>query len=392
MARIWSSGAELNSNAAGMEYDTFSTATISLVTSPVRYGAYSLKFTSAGASQSINYQFSSNTGPFFIRFYLNINKLPTITNTIFKFNGSLVGLKLTTTGTLQLFQAVGSQVGSDSAALNLNRWYRIEVKVDTTPASGSRVLHALIDGVEFAGTDTSTLSTTSGSVNFGTNMDSEADSGGEIFYVDDIAINDNTGSFQNSYPGPGAIIHIHPVGAGDSTLWTPDSGSNYARVNEVTPNDATSYVSSNTLNQEDLYTFATTLPLTSSINAIQVGVRYANNIADAVTAFKVELMKQSGGTKIQSSAIIPNSTTWACKQSVVPFRITSYQDPDNINWDRTTLDTIQAGIIISAGGTNSIRVSNIWLLVDYNPKEPLKLNNYQFITAGNGISVSEKIR
>lgn len=48
-----------------------------------------------------------------------------------------------------------------------------------------------------------------------------------------------------------------PDGAGSSTQWTPDSGSNYARVNESTaPDNDTSYVQTATAAQLDLYTFA----------------------------------------------------------------------------------------------------------------------------------------
>ena len=52
------------------------------------------------------------------------------------------------------------------------------------------------------------------------------------------------------------FIMVLPDGAGSSSQWTPDAGTNYARVNEATaPDDDTTYVETATGAQLDLYTF-----------------------------------------------------------------------------------------------------------------------------------------
>ena len=71
-----------------------------------------------------------------------------------------------------------------------------------------------------------------------------------------IAINDTEGSYQNSWIGAGAIYAIKPNGIGDYEEMTPfpNSGeSNYEDVDEVPPDDDTSYVQPSASLQKDLY-------------------------------------------------------------------------------------------------------------------------------------------
>lgn len=74
-------------------------------------------------------------------------------------------------------------------------------------------------------------------------------------YVDSLYIEDVTGEgdqVPKGYRIPMALAD----GAGSSAQWTPDAGSNYARVNEdATPDEDTTYVETATATQLDLYTF-----------------------------------------------------------------------------------------------------------------------------------------
>ena len=80
--------------------------------------------------------------------------------------------------------------------------------------------------------------------------------GNHVIYFDDYAINDTTGSVNNSWVGPGSILLLKPKGAGNYTQWTPDSGNNFARVNEI-PYSAAAYVESDTADQIDTYEMQT---------------------------------------------------------------------------------------------------------------------------------------
>jgi len=77
-----------------------------------------------------------------------------------------------------------------------------------------------------------------------------------ITYYDDIAINDTTGTRNNSWIGAGAIIALRPDAVGDYSEFTPTPGageSNYADVDESPPDEDTSYVEATSLAVQDLY-------------------------------------------------------------------------------------------------------------------------------------------
>jgi len=75
-------------------------------------------------------------------------------------------------------------------------------------------------------------------------------------YRDSAFIEDVTGEGDQVPQGYKFIMAL-PDGAGSSSQWTPDSGANYARVNEATtPDEDTSYVEESVAAQLDLYTIA----------------------------------------------------------------------------------------------------------------------------------------
>jgi len=101
---------------------------------------------------------------------------------------------------------------------------------------------------------------------------------GAAGYLDDIAINDTTGSVNNSWIGGGGIRLMPVNGAGVHTALTPSVGSNYQCVDEVPPNDA-DYVSTtiskdSDADQYDLYTLSNAaLPASGTVSAACLFVR-----------------------------------------------------------------------------------------------------------------------
>lgn len=71
---------------------------------------------------------------------------------------------------------------------------------------------------------------------------------------DDLAVNDATGDRNNSWVGRGGIWPVYVTGAGDLAQFTPSAGANYECVDDVPPDDDTSYVSSDTEGHQDSYT------------------------------------------------------------------------------------------------------------------------------------------
>ena len=80
---------------------------------------------------------------------------------------------------------------------------------------------------------------------------------------DDLYFLDASGSTNNDFLGNVCVVTARPDAAGDSTLWTPDSGNNYARVNEAVCGDDSNYVQDGTTDDLDLYNYAAPARLTA---------------------------------------------------------------------------------------------------------------------------------
>lgn len=384
--RLFTSGFELNvginiTTDQDKEWHVDSTGQ-TIVTSPVRSGNYALKARGGDGTEQLYFQFLSanNNGPIFSRVYLRIESYPDVRTSIIEttaITGSTgAGIFLNDDGSLQLFDANGL-IGSPSSPLSLNTWYMIETKVDRTGGTSRHIIEAKLDGVVFATSNTRNISSGVARIYVGVNLENDGAATG-VWYFDDVAVNDSSGSFENSYPGEGSVIALRPNAAGDSNSFatqtggTAGSSNNYTRVNEVSPDDATTYNGSSTLNEEDFFNIEDSgIDPTDIIKLVSLGMRFRNSTADATGAFKVQAKKATGGTVSQSDAIIPNSTTWKSNgKTLFTSPLTLYQDPDNIDWTPTTLDSMQIGYKQTANpGTagRRIDISSIWATVEFKP-------------------------
>src|SRR3990167_4583024 len=197
MARLWSTGFELNSKNTGIEWD-FTNDNCSLVTSPVRSGIYAGKVIADGAGGDFQFQWAVQaTGKkitYHRAFIYIVTRPESAANIIdivdFQTFGDVMSIKLNSNGSLILYDLVnGVQIGSASAILSNNAWYRIEIGYNhTTPSS--TLVSARLEGVEFSsGIVNHSLASDPCNTFFGF-IDTVTQ--GEI-YFDDIAVNDNSG-------------------------------------------------------------------------------------------------------------------------------------------------------------------------------------------------------
>lgn len=201
MARLWTTGLELNSTG---EFTSLVGAP-TIVTSPIRNGFYALRTNATLGDVWARYTYSgSGVAIAFYRFYLYIATAPDFSCTIFG-NEDTAGsglqdlVVLNNNRTLQL-----NGVGTASSALNLNTWYMIETKLDmTTKATSTSELR--LNGVSVStGTADLSINTNQARVNIGVaSADIIAD-----LYFDDIAINDTSGSTDISWPGELGIVGL----------------------------------------------------------------------------------------------------------------------------------------------------------------------------------------
>lgn len=384
MARLDQTGFEFNSTNADVNGgDTFSGSTIG--TTHVRSGTYGLRVSSLVSTTPQGYEkknMASGAADSYLRAYVYIVTLPSATNQIININASSTlgasvraSIALTSAGTLVLQNAVPTQIGSASAAINDSNWHMVELRSNTIPASGSRIIEARLDGSVFATSSVQSQGTAQG-YSVGGNLGAEAQTTGE-WWFDDLALNDSSGTSQTSYPGSGKILQLYPNGAGDANGFlvqvggTIGSTNNYTRVNENPPDDATSYNASAVLNAEDLFIVQDSgIGASDTVNVVMVGVRTADITAsDATSGIKLEIEKTSGGTKLQSANLIPNSTTWHTNGTSSPrnYLIITYQDPDGSNWTQTTLDSMQIGYILDTVAVRAVGITNVWASIDYTP-------------------------
>ncbi|MGW5123298.1 hypothetical protein ACWEQ7_04385 [Streptomyces sp. NPDC004069] len=391
MARLWSCGFELQSAAAGVEFSEVSgTPTIS--TTVKRSGAASMRFNPTDTVQYISHQFASTSfaGHVYFRMYLYVATMPTV-DTIIMASCDNIGtgagrsprLFLKTNGQLQTSTGSGTThtyVGGSSATLSTGQWYRVELDFD----SAANVQHAYLDGVDFSGAvaGVSFAGFENGTIRVGAFTD--ATTGGSTtcdLYIDDVAVNDSSGTAQNGLPGAGSIVHLRPAAAGDSNGWatavggTSGAANNWTRVSEVTPDDATSYNQTATASVTDDFkvgaSLAAGIPAGSTINLVQVGMRAGSTATTSGPTATLRIKGQASGTVSSSAAIAINVNGWVTNAAAAPrvYPLTAYTNPQNgAAWTTATLDTAQIGYS-SGTGTTTRRVSTLWALVDYVPAE-----------------------
>jgi hypothetical protein len=365
MARLWSCGFELQSLTKGMEVT-------SVVNSPTidttikRSGAASLRCNPSATTAYISQTFSTDTTPTVthnLRFYVYITTATDALDSICVFRGANngVSIRMNSNRTLELWgDATGAQIGSDSSALSVDTWYRIELQVTN---SGGLITNAeaFINGSSFAsGNPFPTSSATYFRIGACTSTTCD-------LYFDDLAFNDDSGTTQNGLPGAGQIGHLYPIAAGDTN---DANAGDYTSLDEKpTPDNATSYVELDDNNDIIVVRCeagtACGLDSDDSVTLVQVGVRHAAETAAAM-ALTPRIMGTTSGSVQEGDSFTHNDVTWKTNGDVAPqlYKLTSYVNPqDNAAWEPADIDAMQIGVKCT-DATPDAYVSSVWALVE----------------------------
>lgn len=384
MARLWSCGFELNSATTSVEVNTVAggpTINSSIVHPGGGKFSGEINGLATGVRKTFDQQFlaAAAAGPFFGRTYFYFTAFPNVTTSIISWSDSTLTnlwVNITSAGALSLNDG-GGQIGS-STTLNLNQWYRIETQFFWKTSTTS-VAELLVDGSTIATASNRNLVGTIFSYNNGGNLRTETGTSGHWF-MDDISVNDNTGSFQTTYSGAGTIIHLYPKSTGSvNTFDTQTGGSsgssnNFSRVLEFPPDDATTFNGTATLNNEDLF-LAQPVSSLGTVTLVSIGCRIRNSTADATAAIKYELKNFGTGTTSQGTAVVPNTTSWVTHSNPQPriYKLTLYQDPDAVNWNIQTINNMQIGYkLTTAPGVAGQRIDAtlVWALLEATQVSP----------------------
>jgi hypothetical protein len=155
--------------------------------------------------------------------------------------------------------------GTSTKSMNTNVYYFVEFKVTISTSIAANSCKVRVNGVDWitVATGQSTQATGNASANVikianaittGTSLG--------ILDFDDLYILDGndsgiSGNPCNDFLGDVAIVPLYANAAGSYTQWTPDSGVNYARVNETLADEDNSYVSTPTVGNIDSYIYQT---------------------------------------------------------------------------------------------------------------------------------------
>lgn len=381
MGRLNMSGFELGS---ADEFGESSDASVQLSwsTSIKRSGNYALrvnKTTNTAAYVGMIIPGATTNRVYRGRAYIYIASAPTGADIeIMRFNQSTTALdgaaiRLTSSSTLKLVTSSGDQIGSSSGALSLNTWYRVELRGNFSGNAGE----ALLDGSSFATGDLSTgASAGFDADSFRVGNCNSVNSSNCDLYFDDIAVNDEQGTSENSWPGAGQIVTFRPTAAGDNPL----PAGTFADIDDVPANDATRVEIQANGDIGDYNVSATTdlgIGSSDTVKVIQVGVRVRTSSTTSSANFRERLKSASGGTTSTTANITVQSLTTAAYDDTLLSRfpsLTSYTDPTTtVAWTPTgtnSLENMQIGVL---GGTDSdpdIYISELWANVELASLNP----------------------
>jgi len=335
----WESG---NANEAGMPYfSTGGSCVQSVDATGPRNGTYALQcYASNSPGKGVSYIFfplPTEPAEVYIRF--GVKYFNTFTANRFTLLGLYDG------STLQIGvcpDQVGPKVGVYRGTTLLGTvpmlsetWTCVEMRVKIHSSAG--VVTVWYNGVQvfdFSGNTQSSANAKTNGVIIGVKDHDEYFIG--KVYVDDFAINDTTGSVNNSRIGQGGIFPLFPTADTTVTSLTPSTGTDhYALVDENPPSDA-DYVQANTPGYQDLYALAD-LATAAQIDAVAVtGRMLAVNGAGAPAT----LVARSG-------ASITNLTTRYLDGSARYFTDIMETDPNGtIPWTLAAVNSLQVGVAV----------------------------------------------
>ncbi|MCX5285677.1 hypothetical protein [Streptomyces sp. NBC_00198] len=387
MARMWTCGFELQSTSAefGVNSGAVVTGSPSISTTVHRAGTASLRSNPTAATAFVEHQLTSGVVMRTMhRLYLRVDTLPDTATNVYGIgqSGYFPGLlRLQTDGTLVLRDGfTETTLTGTSAPLNLGQWYRIELDYTDVDnggviASGISAFRGYLDGALFADTLCSNITGFS-RIRMGVQLAATTD-----IYIDDVAVNDTSGSAQTGLPGPGSVVHLRPDSAGDNNLWatavggTAGTGNNWGRTSERPPDDATTYnqtsVSGTTTIDDYNVESSTTggIAAGDAITLVQVGGRVASS-ATTAASIVYRVKGQAAGTVLESGSVSVANTSWSVHSGVSPrpYQLTAYTNPQTgAPWSPATLETMQVGVRGDVSQTTVRRVSTLWALVDFVP-------------------------
>lgn len=237
-----------------------------------------------------------------------------------------------------IINRAGTTVATATAAFSTNAWHYIEVKGRIHDTTGYAVIK--VDGVEVlnsTGLDTRNAGTGLwDGVYFGPSI---FDNQNYVIDIDDMYLVEIDGSGANDFLGEVREEALAPTGAGNSTQFTPNAGSNWDRVDEVGPDDDTTYNASSTVGHKDTFAMANVSISPASVLGVREILRARKT--DAGERFLRSVLRIDGSEYEGSDrALSPTYQTWVNDRTLSP--------DSGVAFTTSEIDALEAGYTIES--------------------------------------------
>jgi hypothetical protein len=362
--RLFTCGIEENNLTASSVMWTGQSGSPTISTTTVRSGTYAARLLGSASKPYLQRNLSANmtSGTLYTRFYYRFPTLPAVNVQIAQSvdsGGANAGWTVTllTTGVLRLTNNVTATT-DDGSTLSVNTWYRLEVRQLLSNTVGE--LELRLDGVSDASiTGEDTLPTNILAVTFGNGFVGGNNHSHDQFY-DDMALNNDSGSFQTSWPGDGKIVYVEGA-ADDAVTWTAlGAGTRFSEVDELpgSPDDATSYnADSGTTNEDRLGHGGLPAEVDTGDTMVLIDA-YARVSAGAASQTMRLLIWDEGGSQTTGPSIALGNGTWAMLTTAQHLVVT-LSGKTKANAD--SYDLGYEGLT----GASEKRISTLWANVEY---------------------------
>lgn len=278
------------------------------------------------------YKLLTAANEYWISFRIRFASTSGTTTAVLKFmnTSTVLGtlkIDLATDGYVKVYRGDSSTLcATGTYQCSINNTYRIEVdyKPDTGSSGTFNVKVNGISDIAFTG-QTANNALQINKMRFG--------NGYASWYLDDFVVD------SSEYPGNTRIQSIKPSAAGNSTQWDPSTGSNWDCVDEIPYND-TDYVSTNVVDEVDLYALANLVEGSKTISAIkclQVSARAKQD--GAATATKLALSVRTGSTNYFGSDQSVTQDVWGWYSELW------HTNPNtSVAWTKSDVDGLEAGL------------------------------------------------
>ena len=248
-----------------------------------------------------------------------------------------MNLRINSAGEIEVRRNTTSLETTSGLGLLAGAWYYLELKV---VCGSSGTYEVRLNTVTVANNGGSAINTKAGTHNYhdlfmwkgtsGTWSDTDS------IVIDDAYCLDGSGSVNNDFLGNMRVVTLRPDEAGDSAQFTPDTGDNYARVNEEVCGDDSNYVEDATTGHEDLYGYAALTGIVANIKGIMVCTDCRETDA---TPFTIKTVCKPTTTDRPDAGQSVGSTTYVTKRRILET------NPDGTDpWDVTSINATQFGV------------------------------------------------